>query len=226
MQSWSWTSWLAAAIASAALCISPAGARPPASHAPAHIEAAREFASVLFVDSHFVAAIAEQEVRQDLPRLRRRWPADDRITTAHRAALNTFIETIPGVAREEIERLLPEFIEDAAPIIADVFTHQELALMIPAYREEKTRQMIAMVVAAGGGPYDAETDHRMAEFDATPAGAIFAPRSATLMRLLRGRLTELGERYLAAISRRIEEGACEALGDECPAALRLRLGPP
>ena len=202
----------------------PIGAPPAAgqTQAPADMPAALQAMLRLFVyDSGIFDRIAEIK----LPQFREMVIASAayrRANTVHRRALDAFIETVPGLMREELDALLPQTASNAARQIGDVVSVEDVNGFVSFMSSSDMRAVLASFVENyGEAPPLSSLDQRERDaYDAyaqTPHGRAFIEHANEVSAALFAALDGVEPQLVNRLRGRVRAGLCDALGDECPA---------
>jgi hypothetical protein len=203
----------------------PIDAPPAASQrqAPADMPAALEAMLRLFVyDSGIFDRIAEIK----LPQFREMVIASAayrRASAVHRRALDAFIETVPGLMREELDALLPQTASNAARQIGDVVSVEDVNGFVSFMSSSDMRPVLVNFVVnyseANPSPFSSLDQRERDAYDAyaqTPHGRSFIEHENEVFDKLFAALNGVEPQLVNRLRDRVRAGMCDALGDECP----------
>src|SRR5512147_510692 len=117
----------------------------------ASIAASREVLQFMFVDSGALDLAINRAFEQQLPNLRAEFagPAFNRLSQSKRTAVNAFIDSLPAVALEEFQRVMPRLLDEAATESATLFTEGELLDISEFFRASPARDVMVSYILRG-----------------------------------------------------------------------------
>lgn len=209
----------------------PAPAERPLLSAPAPSEAegaaARAMLAAFVIESGLLDAVLDQAVAEELPQLHALTndPAlRAEIGPERYARVQAFLDTLPAIVREEVQRAVPAAIELSAPAIAELFTEEEMAGILAFLQREDTRDLIRRM-ARNQSDLTAADIALAEQFGRSRAGRAFIRHGDAMFAVLEQALDEITPGMIATLTQRVAIGMCEPLGDACPANLREQTGP-
>lgn len=201
----------------------------------ASIAASREVLQFMFVDSGALDLAINRAFEQQLPNLRAEFagPAFNRLSQSKRAAVNAFIDSLPAVALGEFQRVMPRLLDEAAADSATLFTETEIVDISEFFRASPARDVMVSYIlrgveesTPGVTPREvtmtSEQQTAIATFEATPSGQAFGRNSEAWLAVVQRHFNEVEALIGPAMEQRTIDGLCDALGSDCPPALRQR----
>ncbi|MGE0739741.1 MAG: DUF2059 domain-containing protein [Hyphomonadaceae bacterium] len=216
------------------LLTGPAFAQEPTSPAAAtaapvseaSLSAARDLTTAMLVDSGILPTAIQHVWNQYLPQLRQQYGSLPGVSEPRRQAAVAFLETVPAILNEEVNRVLPRIINDAAPDIAAVFTEQELTDIATFMRDARTRSLLTRMVTGNVAGLTNEELAFANEFSQSPAGRAMDAKGNQLTAALDRAMQSASQELQTTLMRRMFQGLCGALEEECPAPLRTMANAP
>lgn len=197
---------------------------PPPSASEA--AAARDMMTAFVLESGALDAALEHAIAQELPNLRAlaNDPALAReLGPEAQARVRAYLESLPGIVRDEIQLAIPRAVDMCVPALAEMFTEEEMLGIAEFFRDEQTGDLLRRMVR---NPSDiSQRDMRLMErFVGTEPGRAFVMHGDAMFDLLGRAFQEVTPQILAGLERRVLGGMCDAFGDQCPQDLRERAG--
>lgn len=232
---------LAAALALSAPAAIAQETAQPAAVAPSepHLAAARDLITAMLVDTGAIDIALDQSIQLLLPQLRTQITSGalyQSLSQARRDALMAFTENDLGrIMREEAAAAMPAALDAATTRFAGLFSEQELRDAAAFMRQPAARATFLHGVTQGVYQSSGQTPPpapalsaddlaAAAAFSATPSGRALDARASEVSAVL---VETLGAAFNDArprLQQRLLAGMCDALGDECPPALRAQAG--
>lgn len=206
--------------------VAAAAQTPPAAEvSPARYAAAIELAEELLVHSGGLRLAVEEAAASLMPEFRnniRQSPPYVNGTRERRRALDTFMDNLPTMIREEAVAATPTMIEYMAQGFAQMFDETTSRAVATHLRQPPVREEFLAGVRGGArneppAPTSPEAAALNAAFSETPEGQAFMQHEQRVYDLL-GEAMRVG--FAAPMQRRVFREFCAALGDECPPALQ------
>jgi hypothetical protein len=194
--------------------------------------AARELILAVTADDRILDRIEEIVVEQ-LPSMRQvtlQTSTFQSYTPEHQAAALAFLDRTPLLLRREYKASLEPATERITSRIAHMMSADDFSAAARAFRSDENADILreAVTAAFAGRPSesafpDLSTTEAGRHFLASEAGIAFMQARAGMDEIIAEESTEL-----ASLGPRVRtiamSGVCDALGDECPATTRQRLG--
>ena len=189
------------------------------------------FSALLFDTGMFDAIVANQ-----LPAMRQSFvtsPLYRQTTQRRRDALNSFIDALPGIMREEFEAELTVMAQNAAPRVSSLMQPDELSAIAAFFRDPELRPLIDRMVSAGiadgfsGSSPQPEPNAaemaRLDEIERSPAGRALQVHGEEVLTILGAEMDAATPRITPRLQDRVLRGMCEALETDCPREVRQAL---
>lgn len=228
---------MAAALILAAAPIVASNVRAQESIAPSaseatqsEIEAARDLLEAFLIDSGIVQHAA-QVASSDLgPQFRTQITSStmfQNLTAAHQEAVRETLDRTASMIAEEINAQIPAAIEIEAPRLAALFSEGTSRGVARFVRSPEGRSAILGAAAAGalGRPgtsrLTAAEEQAQRAFLATPAGNDFMSHQSEFNAVMDRITSRVFQEGQSRFENRLLRETCAAMGNECPAALRI-----
>lgn len=211
-------------------------AQTPAPSAAA-VAASREMLQFIFVESGAIDLALNRAFEAQMPQIRSEFAASAgyrQMSPAERQRIDTFLDTLPQIAREEFMGAMPRILDETAAESATLFTEAEIVEIATFMRTSEVRTVLGQYVLQGversipgvtprAITITAAQQDALDAFERTQGGQAFVRNMSPWTEVVERHLSSLEGELSNSMERRTLEGFCDAMGRDCPREIRRQI---